>query len=63
MAAPGNPTLARWLSEYADEEMVFASGRMSKKSRLYPDKDAVELHHYCGGILRNERSAPQRRTS
>jgi hypothetical protein len=61
-AAPDTATLARWVAEYSAEGMEFAIGRTSKKSHLYPDKDANELYDYCGGILRNERRAPQRGT-
>lgn len=62
-AAPDPATLAPWCAEYSADEMKFAIGRTSTKSHLYPDKQAPELHDYCGGILRNERRASQRRTS
>jgi hypothetical protein len=62
-AAPDDHTLARWMSQYTIDEMGFAIGRTATKCTRCPEKDALDLRDYCGGIVRNERIAPQRRTS
>lgn len=61
--APDQKTLAYWSADYSTTEIDFAVSRTAKKFHGNPRMDAPELHRYCFGVLRNERTAPQRKTA
>jgi hypothetical protein len=63
VSVPDQKTLAYWSADYSTTEIDFAVSRTAKKFHTNPRMEAPELHRYCSGILRNERRAPQRRTS
>lgn len=60
--SPADDVLAQWASDYSAEELEYAVSRTSKKIHNQPMEPSA-AHRYCAGILKNERSAPQRRTS
>jgi hypothetical protein len=61
--APDQKTLAYWSADYSTTEIDFAVSRTGKKFHGNPRMGTDELHGYCSGVLRNERTAPQRKTA
>lgn len=57
--SPADDVLAKWASDYSGDELEYAVMRTSKKIHNQP-MDAASSHRYCAGVLKNERTAPQR---